>query len=87
MRDFVHKVICVELWRGSDAPCRGISYVWTGLGSPGETNKMIIARIGMDPVNNWVTESVGVAADHERAFGLYYTDHTIKDFDWGHQLK
>ena len=69
----------VEIWRGSDTPSRGISYVWAASGvigevisSPyfGESNIMIIARNGKDLVNSWITERVDVAADHERVFGF-----------------
>jgi hypothetical protein len=69
----------VEIWRGSDAPSRAISYVWTALDAPGgiikspyfgESNVMIIARNVSDPVNSWITERVDIVADHERVFGF-----------------
>ena len=69
----------MEIWRGSDAPSRGISYVWADSGvigevipSPysGESNLMIIVRNGKDPVNRWVTERFDVVADHKRVFGF-----------------
>ena len=69
----------MDIWRGSDAPSRGISYVWADSGvigevipSPysGESNVMIMARNGKDPVNRWVTERFDVVADHKRVFGF-----------------
>ena len=69
----------MDIWCGSDAPSRGISYVWADSGvigevipSPysGESNVMIIARNGKDPVNRWVTERFDVVADHKRVFGF-----------------
>jgi hypothetical protein len=69
----------LEIWRGSDTPSRGISYVWAASGVIGEvisspyfggSNAMIIARNGEDRVNSWITEHVDVVADHERIFGF-----------------
>lgn len=69
----------LEVWRGSDTPSRGISYVWTALGTPGEiiespyfgeANVMIVTRNNTDVVKNWVKERVDIVADHERAFGF-----------------
>jgi hypothetical protein len=69
----------VEMWRGSNTPNRGISYVWAASGAIGEvisspyfgkSNVMIITRNVKDPVNSWVTERIDVVADHERVFGF-----------------
>ena len=69
----------MEIWRGSDAPSRGISYVWAASGvigevvsSPyyGESNVMIITRNREDPVDSWIRERVNVVADHKRVFGF-----------------
>lgn len=68
----------VELARGKDAPGRGISYVWSGYGKPGDVvdspflgaaHKMVVTRNGAAPTGQWLTEHVDVAADHERLFG------------------
>jgi hypothetical protein len=69
----------LEVWRGTDTPSRGISYVWAASGSHGEiikspyfgeANVMIVTRNALDAVNNWVMERVDIVADHERAFGF-----------------
>ncbi len=68
----------VELARGTDAPARTLSYVWSGYGTPGavvaspyfgDVNVMIVARTADAPVGQWLRETVDVAADHERVFG------------------
>ena len=75
----MHARYLLEVWRGSDTPSRGISYVWTALGAPGEiikspyfgeANVMIVTRNNTDVVKNWVKERVDIVADHERAFGF-----------------
>ena len=69
----------VEMARGADAPARTISYVWGGYGSPGDVvnspyfgdvNVMVIARNQSAPIGEWLRETVDVAADHERIFGV-----------------
>ncbi|MEQ9172375.1 MAG: DUF3047 domain-containing protein [Rhodospirillales bacterium] len=69
----------VELARGTDAPARTLSYVWSGdattpgavVASPyfGDVNVMIVARTGDAPLGAWLRETVDVAADHQRVFG------------------
>ena len=68
-----------ELFRGPDTPSRMLSYVWGGLGNPGDliespyfggVNAIFINRNKNDPVGKWVVERVDVVADHKRALGF-----------------
>jgi len=68
----------VKMLRGSDAPGRGLSYVWGGERPQGDlfpnpyqedSAAVIIQRTAADPAALWFTESVNVVEDYRRAFG------------------
>ena len=72
----------IEIFQGSDAPGRSISYVWGGYGNPadvvkspyyGTVNAMIIGRNQSAPVGDWIIEKMDLVADHKRIYGYVPT--------------